>query len=187
MSKQELPKCVAPMEGHGWADPAVSNQGRSGRPRRLWTTTEERALRDHWPNKPLLRHHLPRRSDIAIRHRAKALGLVEPPMEVGWTPEELRWVENNWGHVAKEELTHKLGKSWCTIRRKAAELGLRMGNRRVVDGIRLPIGWTEADYRLLQSCWAEPTHRLADQLGKKAKQVQRFRRLLRSLYAMGLP
>ena len=146
--------------------------------RHPWTIAEETALRKHWPNKPLLRELLPRRTDQAIWHRARILGLTLPPREIGWTSEELAWMVNNWGQVSIEVMEHKLNRCWRTIRLKAAEQGLRMGNRRVVDGIRLPIGWEEADYRYVLAHPQTSGTLLAKHLGKPYKQVSRFRRVL---------
>lgn len=150
--------------------------------RHPWTTTEEAALRKYWPNKPLLRARLPRRTDQAMQHRARSLGLTLPPRETGWTSEELAWMVNNWGQVSIEVMEHKLNRCWRTIRLKAAKQGLRMGNRRVVDGIRLPIGWEEADYRKLQANKGMTACELSVLLGKPYRQTCRFLQLLRSTY-----
>ena len=90
---------------------------------------------------------------------------------------------NNWGQVSAEVMVQKLNRCWRTIRVEAAKQGLRMGKRRVVDGIRLPIGWEEADYRKLQTHKGMTAWALSGLLGKPYRQTCRFLKLLRSTYA----
>lgn len=129
-------------------------RGRTARGHPLWTTEEDTAVRQLYPDYRALLRALKRRSYFASRHRARFLGMAT--RRHVWTANEVARVRKLYLTVSTSELMAAFpDMRWHQVSGKARHIGLR-GRRRklqktgfeLLDGVRARAtarGWPMVD------------------------------------------